>query len=205
LNPALICRGCQRVVVLLARSFTQAIGMSDEEQKRKEQFAALKRHLEQEQARVDREMPGAIAKEKSDAVVAKLSESLRVNREKKVIESRTAVLRGKKLQRAQNQPDRDYSGGGFYYEESEILHLFVDHTFHYEKRNFSSVSGRGVSLPPSERTRTEEGSWAVEIIEGGAPRLVLRINGAVFQSWRTRDGGVGVHYLDDQRWERYKM
>ena len=122
--------------------------MSDEEQKRKEQFAALKRHLEQEQARVDREMPGATAKEKSDAVVAKLSESLRVNREKKVIESRTAVLRGKKLQRAQNQPDRDYSGGGFYYEESEILHLFVDHTFHYEKRKFSSVSGRGVSLPP---------------------------------------------------------
>jgi hypothetical protein len=119
LNPALICRGCQRVDA----------GRDCQGEERRRRCEA-----ERELACKSRE---------------------------EVIESRTAVLRGKKLQRAQNQPDGGYSGGGFYYEESEILHLFVDHTFHYEKRKFSSVSGRGVSLPPSERKRTEEGSWAV--------------------------------------------
>ncbi len=42
--------------------------MSGEEQKRKEQFAALKRHLEREQERIDREMSGATQKEKSEAI-----------------------------------------------------------------------------------------------------------------------------------------
>jgi hypothetical protein len=178
--------------------------MSEEEEKRKQQFAALKRYLDREQARVDREMPGATDKEKTDAIAAKLSDSLTASREKKAIESLTAVLRGKKLQREQNQSDRDYSGGGFYDEESETLHLFADHTFRYEKRRFSAISSGGFALPPSEPKKTEEGTWAVEIIEG-APHLVLRMDGSVCKSWRTRDGGVGVQYLDSERWERYKM
>lgn len=178
--------------------------MSEEEEKRKQQFAALKRYLDQEQGRVDREMPGATDKEKTDAVAAKLSDSLGASREKKAIESLTAVLRGKKLQREQNQPDRDYSCGGFYHEEVETLHLFADHTFRYEKRKFSAISSGGLALPPSEQKRTEEGTWAVEIIEG-APHLVLRMDGSVCKSWRTRDGGVGVQYLDSEGWERYKM
>jgi len=171
---------------------------------RKQQFAALKRYLEQEQERVDREMPGATDKERADAVVAKLSDSLTSSREKKAIESLAAVLRGKKLQREQNQSDRDYSGGGFYHEASETLHLLPDHTFRYKKRRFSAISGSGLALPPSEQTRTEEGIWAVEII-AGAPHLVLRMDGSVCKSWRTRDGGMGVQYLDSERWERYKM
>ena len=113
-------------------------------------------------------MPGATAKEKSDAVVAKLSESLRVNREKKVIESRTAVLRGKKLQRAQNQPDRDYSGGGFYYEESEILHLIVDHTFTTRSGSLARFLAAACPCHPLGARGPRKGVWAVEIIEGGA-------------------------------------
>jgi hypothetical protein len=178
--------------------------MSEEEEKRKQQFAALKRYLDREQARVDREMPGATDKEKTDAIAAKLSDSLTASREKKAIESLTAVLRGKKLQREQNQSDRDYSGGGFYHEATETLHLFADYTFQYEKRRFSAISSGSLALPPSEQTRTEEGIWAVEILEG-APHLVLRMDGSVCKSWRTRDGGVGVQYLDNERWERYKM
>jgi hypothetical protein len=108
------------------------------------------------------------------------------------------------LTREQNQADRDYSGGGFYHEASETLHLFTDHTFRYKKRRFSAVSSGSLAQPPSEQTKTEEGTWAVEILEG-APHLVLRKNGSVCKSWRTRDGGVGVHYLDDTRWGRYKM
>jgi hypothetical protein len=178
--------------------------MSEEEEKRKKQFAALKRYLEQEQARVDREMPGATDKEKTDAVAAKLSDSLDASREKKEVQSLTDVLRGKKLQRERNQTDRDYSGGGFYYEESETLHLFADHTFRYEKRKSSSVSGTGHALKPSENKRTEEGTWAVEMLNG-APHLVLRMDGSVFKSWRTRNGGVGVQYLDSERRQRYKL
>ena len=75
-------------------SLTRVSCMSEEEEKRKQQFAALKRYLEQEQARVDREMPGATDKEKTDAVAAKLSDSLTASREKNAIESLTAVLRG---------------------------------------------------------------------------------------------------------------
>jgi hypothetical protein len=178
--------------------------MSEEEEKRKQQFAALKRYLEQEQARVDREMPNATDKEKADAVGAELSDSLTESREKKAIEDLTAVLRGKKLQRERNQPDRDYSGGGFYHEESETLHLFPNHTFRYEKGSFSTVSGGGLSLAPSEQERTDEGTWAVETHEG-APHLVLRKDGSVYRNWRTRDGGKGVQYLDGERWERYRM
>ena len=149
-------------------------------------------------------MPGATDKEKADAIAAKLSDSLDASREKREIQSLTAVLRGKKLQREKNQSDRDYSGGGFYYEESETLYLFADHRFRYEKRRSSSVSGTGLARPPSENKRAEEGAWAVEILKG-APHLVLRMDGSVYKIWRTRNGGVGVQYLDSERWERYKM
>jgi hypothetical protein len=45
--------------------------MSEEEEKRKQQFATLECYLEQEQARVDREMPGATDKERMDVVAAR--------------------------------------------------------------------------------------------------------------------------------------
>lgn len=68
--------------------------MSEEEEKRKQQFATLECYLEQEQARVDREMPGATDTERMDVVAAKLSDSLAASREKNAIESLTAVLCG---------------------------------------------------------------------------------------------------------------
>ena len=124
-------------------------------------------------------------------------------KQKATIETLTSILRGKKLQREENQSDRDYSGGGFYSEKSEAIYLFADQTCRHEKRTFSSVSGGGLSLP-SESKRTTEGRWAVEIV-AGMPHLVLRKDGSVVESWRTRDGGVGVQYLNGVRWGRYKM
>ena len=171
---------------------------------RKQQFAALKRYLEQEQARVDREMPGATDKQKAEAIGAKLSDSLAASRRKKKIEALTAVLSGKKLQRERNQSDRDYTGGGFYDEESETLYLFVDGTFRYEKRSFRSVSGGRLALSPSEHKKTDAGTWAVELVRD-EPHLVLKTGGSVRKSWQTRDGGVGVQYLDGERWNRYRM
>ncbi len=106
-------------------------------------------------------------------------------------------------ERAQNQSDRDYSGGGFYSEQSESISLYADATFRYEKRSFSSVSGGGLSFP-CERKLAETGTWSVQMI-GDDARLVLRKGAAIFRSWKTRDGGTGVQYLDGVLWSRYRM
>jgi hypothetical protein len=115
----------------------------------------------------------------------------------------TAVLRGKKLRRQQNQSDSSY-GSGYYREASETIYLFADQTFRYEEQSFFSVSSRGLSLAPLERKRGAEGTWRVETIRG-ALYLVLWVDGTGCIRWRTRNGGVGVHYFDDVRWERYTM
>ena len=173
------------------------------EEERKQQFAALKRYMEQEAARLNREMPGATEKQKSEALVARMTDSMEKARKKNQLESLTAVLSGKILKRAQNQSDRDYSGGGFYSEQSESISLYADATFRYEKRSFSSVSGGGLSFP-CERKLAETGTWSVQMI-GGDARLVLRKGAAIFRSWKTRDGGTGVQYLDGVLWSRYRM
>jgi len=173
------------------------------EETRKQQFAALKRYLEQEEARVSREMPGATDKQKAEAIGARLSAGMAESRRKKKVDNLTAVLGGKVLKREQNQSDRDYSGGGFYSEQSESIALYADATFRYEKRSFSSVSGGGLSLP-SERKHVETGTWVVEAVDGEDARLVLRKGRAIFKSWETSDGGTGVQYLDGVRWARYR-
>ncbi len=132
-----------------------------------------------------------------------MSDSLEASREKAKLENLPSILGGKKLQREENQSNRDYSGGGFYSEKSEAIYLFADHTFRHEKRTFSSVSGGRLSLP-SESKRTAEGKWAVEMVAGES-HLVLRKDGSVVESWRTSDGGMGVQYLNGVRWSRYKM
>jgi hypothetical protein len=177
--------------------------MSDEEQKRKQLFAALKGYFERYQGKIDREATGQTQKEKSEAIDQTLSDSPEAACEKAKLEGLTSILRGKKLQHEENQSDRDYSAGGFYSEKSEAIYLFADQTFRYEKRTFSSVSGGGLSLP-SESKRTAEGNWAVEMV-AGEPHLVLRKDESVIESWRTSDGGVGVQYLNGVRWNRYKM
>jgi hypothetical protein len=184
--------------------------MSDEDKKRKEMFAALSRVFERERQRVDREMPGATEKEKSEEVARRISDaahasrdSARTSTDRATLEQLISTLRGKKLQREENQSDRDYSGGGFYSEMSDAIYLFADRTFRKERRVFSSISGGGLSRP-SESMSVAEGRWTVEMVDG-APHLVLRSEGSVIASWRTRDGGVGVQYLDGVRWGRYKM
>ena len=173
------------------------------EEVRKQQFAALKRYMEQEAARLNREMPGATEKQKSEALVARMTASMEEARNRNRIETLTAVLSGKILKRAQNQSDRDYSGGGFYSEQSESIALYADATFRYEKRSFSSVSAGGMSLP-CERKTAEIGTWSVQVTRDDA-RLVLCKGGAIFRSWKTRDGGTGVQYLDGVLWSRYRM
>lgn len=170
---------------------------------RKQQFAALKRYMEQEAARLAREMPGASEKQKGDALVARMTVNLEEARRRKQVENMTAVLSGKILKRVHNQSDRDYSGGGFYSEQSESISLYADATFRYQKRSFSSVSSGGLSLP-CERKWVETGTWSVELA-GNDARLVLRKGGTMFRSWKTSDGGTGVQYLDGTRWERYRM
>ena len=173
------------------------------EEVRKQQFAALQRYMEREAARLDREMPGATGKQKTDALAARMVANMEESRRRQRVESLTAVLSGKILKRVQNQSDRDYSGGGFYSVQSESISLFADATFRFEKRSFSSVSSGGLSLP-CERKLVEIGTWAVECA-GDDACLVLRKGNAVFRTWKTRDGGTGVQYLDGTPWERYRM
>ena len=170
---------------------------------RKQQFAALKRYMEQEAARLNREMPGATEKQKSDALVARMTANMEEARRTRLVENLTAVLSGKILKRSQNQSDRDYSGGGFYNERSETLSLYADGSFRYQQCSFSSVSSGGLSFP-YERKSTETGTWSVEFA-GDDARLVLRKGGTLFKSWKTTDGGTGVQYLDSTRWARYRM
>lgn len=177
--------------------------MPTTDQVRKEQFAALKRYLERQQASLNHEMPGSTEKQKADALAARLTASMEESRRKRELEGLAAVLRGKILKREQNRSDRDYSGGGFYSEQSESIRLYADSTFRYENRSFSSVSGAGLSLP-CERTHAEAGTWAVEPAGNGA-RLVLRKGRAIFKSWETTDGGTDVQFLDGRRWGRYRM
>ena len=177
--------------------------MPTADETRRQQFAALKRYMEREAARVDREMPGATPKQKGEALVAGMTINLEEARRRKQVENMTAVLSGKRLRRMHNQSDRDYSGGGFYSEQSESISLYADATFRYEKRSYSSVSSGGLSLP-CERKWVENGTWSVELA-GDDARLLLRKGGTIFRSWKTRDGGIGVHFLDGIRWERYRM
>src|SRR5262245_20768790 len=86
---------------------------------RKQQFAALSSYMEQKAERCNREMPGSTEKQKGDALVSRMTVNLDEARRKKLVESLAAVLSGKILKRVRNQSDRDYSGGGFYNEQSE--------------------------------------------------------------------------------------
>lgn len=113
------------------------------------------------------------------------------------------LLGGKVLRRCENQFDRDYSGGSSYYERSKAIFLYADGTFRYEERTFAQLSAAGMSLP-SERRQVGEGNWSVEIVTG-RPALVLRQDGRVAAWWHTRDGGVGVQYLDGEPWTRYRI
>ena len=88
-------------------------------------------------------------------------------------------------------------------EKKYAFFLHGDGTFHYEERTFNSVSSGGFSMP-SEETRSGEGSWAVELLEG-KPALVLRQDGTTTKWWHTEEGEPGIQYLGRQEWKRYNM
>jgi hypothetical protein len=118
------------------------------------------------------------------------------------IDSMTDVLSGKVLRRAENQFDRDASSSS-YFERSKAIFLHEDGSFRYEERTFSQVSTAGMSLP-SERRHAGEGTWNVELM-AGRPALVLRQDGRVAAWWHTREGGMGIQYLDGEPWNRYRI
>jgi hypothetical protein len=113
------------------------------------------------------------------------------------------LLGGKVLRRSENQFDRDSGGGSSYSERSKAIFLYADGSFRYEERTFAHLSAAGMSIP-SERRHAGEGTWSVEIVTG-RPALVLRQDGRVAAWWHTRDGGVGVQYLDGEPWTRYRI
>lgn len=113
-------------------------------------------------------------------------------------------LKGKVLKKDENSYDGDYSGGSVYYQKAIAIYLYEDHSFRYEEKTFSSVRAGGLSLP-SESTNRQEGRWKMEF-HHETPHLVLRqTDDSVFRMWAVKDGGVGVEYLDDVAWNRYRI
>ena len=126
-----------------------------------------------------------------------------------VEETLTALLRGKVLRRDENQSDRDYSGGGFFWERNKKLFLFDNRSFRYEEKTFQRVSGGGFSMP-SERVVVEEGSWTVQAAGAQGVLVLLRTDGSIYARWPTKDGGrdstgLGLQYVDGEIWRRYKL
>jgi hypothetical protein len=110
-------------------------------------------------------------------------------------------LCGKVLRREENQRDRDYSGGGFYYDNTKTLFLFADGTFRYEQHSFSRVSSGGFSQP-LQRDTTDRGTWKVRMVDG-KPILGLHDkDGELVEWWHVTSGG-GLHQrrLDGKPWD----
>jgi hypothetical protein len=114
-------------------------------------------------------------------------------------------LKGKVLKKEENSSDRDYSGGGYYYEKVKAIYLYEDHTFLYEEKTFSSVRAGDLSRTLESPTNRQGGTWKMEF-RNESPHLVLRQpDDSVFRAWSVKDGGVGVEYLDGVAWNRYKI
>ncbi len=118
-----------------------------------------------------------------------------------VLKNLTSLLQGKVLRRQEAQVGGGVSGVISMVEKKHALFLHPDGSFLYEERTFTSVTSGGFTVP-SEETRTGEGRWSVELVEGN-PALVLRQNGEVARWWHVRDGGPGIQYLDGEAWNRY--
>jgi hypothetical protein len=110
-------------------------------------------------------------------------------------------LCGKVLRREENQRDRDYSGGGFYYDNTKTLFLFADGTFRYEQHSFSRVSSGGFSQP-LQRDTTSRGTWKVRMVDGKPTLGLLDKDGELVEWWHVTSGG-GLHQrrLDGKPWD----
>jgi hypothetical protein len=114
-------------------------------------------------------------------------------------------LRGKVLKKDENPSDRDYSGGGYYYQRSIAIYLREDHSFLYEERTFSSVRAGELSSSLESPTIRQEGTWKIEF-RNESPHLVLRQpDDSVFREWAVKDGGINIEYLDGVGWNKYQI
>jgi hypothetical protein len=113
----------------------------------------------------------------------------------------TEKLCGRVLRLEKNQRDRDYSGGGFYYDSSKTLFLFADGTFRYEQHLSSRVSSGGLSQP-LQRDTTARGTWKVGMLDGKPILGLLDKDGEVVESWHATLGGGGhQQLLDGKPWD----
>lgn len=109
-----------------------------------------------------------------------------------------SVLMDKVLKRSENQADT-----GYYWEKTRSLYLYGNLNFRYVIHTMSSVSGGGLSMP-SENEEVAEGRWSIRMV-GFTPHLVLLQDGNEVLSWRSENGGQGLHYLDGEAWDRYRI
>lgn len=112
------------------------------------------------------------------------------------------ILKGKVLQREENQVDQDQAGEASHYEKSQQLLLHANDTFQFKQK--VSVSGleKGLTLP-LERVYVRTGIWTVEMRLGRTALVLKSLDGSEFTWWYTEDGGPGVQYLDGKPWNRY--
>ena len=117
----------------------------------------------------------------------------------------TGRLTGVVLRREESERDRDYSGGGFFYESRKTLLLFADGTFRYQQHSFSRVSSGGMSLG-SPRDQTDDGTWKVAMFEGKPILGLLGKDGSVVEWWHATLGGAWhQQLLDGKPWDRRPM
>jgi len=115
----------------------------------------------------------------------------------------TSMLKGKVLRRDENQSDRDYSGGGFFWERNRAIYLYDNGAFEYQDKVFQSISSGGLSLSsPTDRVDRRTGQWAIEAY-GQLVYLVLKSNSETLFSIRTDTGPQGIQILDGEAWHRY--
>jgi hypothetical protein len=105
-----------------------------------------------------------------------------------VLSRLTENLCGKVLRLEENQRDRDYSGGGFYYDNRKTLFLFADGTFRYEQHSSSRVSSGGLSQP-LRRDTIDHGTWKVGMLDGKPILGLLDKDGEVVEWWNATLGG----------------
>jgi hypothetical protein len=118
-----------------------------------------------------------------------------------VLSRLTEKLCGKVLRFEETQRNRDYSGGGFFYDKTKTLFLFADGTFRYEQHLFSRVSSGGLSQP-LQRDTSHRGTWKVGILDGKPILGLLDKDGEVVEWWHATLGGGGhQQLLDGIQWD----
>jgi hypothetical protein len=110
--------------------------------------------------------------------------------------SHGAQLSGKVLRHSENQGDR-----GYFWERNSAIYLQSDMRFRFETETISSASGGGLSAS-SGGTSLIEGRWTI-VEDAGQMHLLLRHDDGAETSFTSRNGGLGLQYLNGEAWNRY--